>query len=90
MIDNMNHIYASTSKHTIEAAIVTTKTTINTLNLSLVICPSRSAMSVHVSFKMSIWWSSKRIKILFMPVFVNVVSYPVLAGFVRRIGVTDE
>jgi hypothetical protein len=84
------HIHTSTSKEAIETTIIATKTANNTLKLSLVICPSISAMFMHVASEMITRRSSERIKVFSVTIFIHVNGDPVLAGLGRGIGVTDE
>jgi hypothetical protein len=90
MIKHTVHIHTSTSKEAIETTIIATKTTNNNLKLSLVICPSISAMFIHVASEMITRRSSERIKVFSAAIFIHVNGDPVLAGLGRGIGVTDE
>jgi hypothetical protein len=90
MIKHAIHIHTSTSKEAIETTIIAAKTTNNTLKLSLVICPSISAIFIHVASEMITRRSSKRIKIFSVAIFIHVNGDPVLAGLGRGIGVADE
>ena len=90
MIKHAIHIDTSTSKEAIETTIIAAKTTNNTLKLSLVICPSMSAMCIHVTSEIKTRRSSERIKVFSATIFIHVNGDPVLTGLGRGIGVTDE
>ena len=59
------------------------------LHLLVVKCPSE-AVSIQIAFKYERWSHSEAIKVLAVPVSVEIHTNPMSAGATRRVGVDDD
>ena len=87
-IHNLSHIDTTTTIQTIANTIMSTKLTVDTLQL-FIVKSSMSTMSIHIAFKFGAGSTSEQIEI-FSATVLHADGNPMTTGLARGIGIADE